>query len=1096
MQVPFMLAGRNINNNDKLSNFQSEIGNGQISIFSPIKNTNFLNDIDVSKNIFQKNLIMEVKEAYISNKHIGYYFFFKKIQILKEQIFNQLGKPIMANQSPNKKPNLKRPSVRFVNENEESAKSSRIYNDEEEENSIMNKNSNGKASILSNKRNSVNFDLEVMSPLRKYDSAKMLLNIYDESYIVNDKYIPKSCFNFFLDLESLSFKPSTKLDSCKELYQSLKFQSIQKLNIIYKATKKEIINSSSKTDNSSQKSFDSLDDNNSSSSISLSKTNSSEGKNSDAIKNQKSFKRKNNKRKEYYIEKSNFNRKNVNVNIDNYNNDLKIKNNDIKKQIDFDNEYYKVNINKIKFMIYDFTQEMAISNNKIEKKSQIEILLENYKSRNNINISEDINYPNISIEKFNIEPKNKKYKNNEINMKKKSDQKEINLNTKLHDKEKEFEKEINYALSKQDEQKSIIIFSQISFIFFILILLMGFFEIFFFIKNYSSLKENLNLVIYSIGLKYISNLSVYFLREKSLLSINYNITDGNYKVPHSSIELYKFLINNETKKIFEQGNTNLEDIIGTNLKLSENSSYFLTQKYYNIEILYNNNSCIKNASNNFYTSLIHVYSAFCNLLARSDEISVDDSNLYNYIHNSFNSLGDMLNLQIELFEKDLSLIEKNIKTNIIIYTCIYFILHIIIHLLIRNSYFSIIKKKASYISVFYGIGLPLIKSSIKKCEFFINRMNKNEENEKIKNIDENESSFISSFKDKNINKKFIDNSFERKSINIKNIEKTKKSQKCKKLGKDKQSKQFKILYKILLIFSFLYLVLIFNIFINFTKYFIICGEYLFNMQNYQNNVLNLFNIYREYLFDENAIISRLPSYEYLIKKEELFYLSNTANINILIVLSSYFKGLYKKYANFQGVEFCNVYIAYFNSKEECVDFMGGENGILSLGFHLLINHFIEEIRNSRNYMNLLLEKKILIGNLSENIKLENNKTFLNLLENNNLTFRMKVFNLNQTHYRLNIIFQNIILQNINQERIMITDSIKDSVINGHLIYIIFIIAYIALFVLVFLFYWIPMIKKVNNEIYKTKKLLSIIPVQILASQPNIKELLNISTNND
>ena len=31
------------------------------------------------------------------------------------------------------------------------------------------------------------------------------------------------------------------------------------------------------------------------------------------------------------------------------------------------------------------------------------------------------------------------------------------------------------------------------------------------------------------------------------------------------------------------------------------------------------------------------------------------------------------------------------------------------------------------------------------------------------------------------------------------------------------------------------------------------------------------------------------------------------------------------------------------------------------------------------------------------------------------------------------------------------------------------------------------------EIYKTKNMLSIIPVKILASQPNIKKLLNISS---
>ena len=47
-----------------------------------------------------------------------------------------------------------------------------------------------------------------------------------------------------------------------------------------------------------------------------------------------------------------------------------------------------------------------------------------------------------------------------------------------------------------------------------------------------------------------------------------------------------------------------------------------------------------------------------------------------------------------------------------------------------------------------------------------------------------------------------------------------------------------------------------------------------------------------------------------------------------------------------------------------------------------------------------------------------------------------------------------------------------------------------------LFYLIPEINKLNIEIYKTKNILSIIPVQILASLPNIKTLLKISLKNN
>jgi hypothetical protein len=106
---------------------------------------------------------------------------------------------------------------------------------------------------------------------------------------------------------------------------------------------------------------------------------------------------------------------------------------------------------------------------------------------------------------------------------------------------------------------------------------------------------------------------------------------------------------------------------------------------------------------------------------------------------------------------------------------------------------------------------------------------------------------------------------------------------------------------------------------------------------------------------------------------------------------------------------------------------------------------------------------------------------------------MNVFN--EIHSRLNIIFINIIFQFIIQEKNTTIQIIEESTINGHLIYLICIGIYVFIFVIIFLFYWIPMIKSMNSEIYKTKKMLAIIPTQILASQPNIKELLNISVNN-
>ena len=317
--------------------------------------------------------------------------------------------------------------------------------------------------------------------------------------------------------------------------------------------------------------------------------------------------------------------------------------------------------------------------------------------------------------------------------------------------------------------------------------------------------------------------------------------------------------------------------------------------------------------------------------------------------------------------------------------------------------------------------------------------------------------------------------------------------KNRKLGDDKKSKQFRFLYQIFLIFSYLYITIIFFTYLLLAKKFINCGKYIYYMQDYQNNIIELFNGFREYLFDENTIIFGLPTYNYLITKEETIYSTNTENRNNLSILAQNIKGLYKNSLIFEQKEFCNPIFSYFNTQEECIDFIGGENGILSLGFNLLVNSFIEEIRNARNFVKILLDQKMLVGNLSEYIEFDRNDTYYNLDKNNNLVFRMRVFN--EIHSRLNIIFINIIIQFIIQEKNTTIQIIEESTINGHLIYLICIGIYAFIFVIIFLFYWIPMIKSMNSEIYKTKKMLTIIPTQILASQPNIKELLNISVNN-
>ena len=1079
----------NINRDNPNIKLQSEIGKSQISLFAP-QASKLRSSLDLgNKKNLQRPFYMEVKQITMSGKHLGYYFYFQKYRLANE--LNNLVGSKLTNNSPITKSNLKRPSVKLLNLEEESVKSSRIYN-EAELKAILHKHTVEINNNEPKKRNSfVKFDLDnIKVECSKKNSAMNLNCLLDELDNVDDKYIPNCNFNFFLDLESMTFKPSTKIDSNHDCVNTLRRQSIEKLNTLYnakkKTKKKDSFSSSSSyfSENSSNDDIDNSNDSNSN----LDNSSSSSSKSNSSDKNDKKmFKRRTTKRKAGIIENSLLSHKSVNIK-----NNLGKNSSTRQLQIFIEKEYYTVNLNKIRFMIYDFNQEMVINSNKIEKKSQIETIIENYKLKNKINISEDLEFQNISFEKFR-DSKNKNYKA-EKSLNKKIINKNISENQNLLTKEKEFEKEISFALTKKDEQKSIIFFYFVSFFTLIILLLMGVLEIYFIIHQYNILKENFKLILSSTKLKYFTNCCIYYIRENTLFTIENSITNGTYSIPHSDNEVYKYKINNTTKNIFMEINSILESIIGTSLVFSEGTKYIITEKPFEIKILYKNDNETNfiNMNTTMYVSMINIYSSLSSLLTRSESISIDDPNLFNFIYNSFNNLADILNLQIEIYVNELSVRQKYIIIEMIVYSVIYLILHIIIYLLICHSYLSIIKRKDSYISVFYGIGLSLIKSSIKKCEFFINQINENDDIAKVRDYDDETGSLISSC-NFNTNNKVNNNNFDRKNFVYKKV---KPGRKNRKIGEDKKSKSFKMTYTVLIITSLLYLLIVLCSFLLISRAFIYCGSYIYHMQNYHNNILELFNSFREYLFDDNHIISGLPAYEYLLKKEKTIYISNTEDINFLTVLSKYIKGLYQKFLILQEKGFCSSYIAYFNSQDECKGFIGGENGIISLGFHLLINSFLEEVRNARNLMTLFLDEKIIVGNLSAIMDYTDNDETFGIDVNKTLIFRMKVFNLEQIHKRLNIIFLNIILQYINQERDITIETTDESLINAYMLFIILIIVYIVILLLIFFFYWIPMIQTRNIEIYKTKNMLSIIPVKILASQPNIRELLDISTKID
>ena len=277
------------------------------------------------------------------------------------------------------------------------------------------------------------------------------------------------------------------------------------------------------------------------------------------------------------------------------------------------------------------------------------------------------------------------------------------------------------------------------------------------------------------------------------------------------------------------------------------------------------------------------------------------------------------------------------------------------------------------------------------------------------------------------------------------------------------------------------------------KKFIFSSNYIFHLQNYHTNILYLYNSYREFFCDENSIIFGIPVYDFLIKKEEELYSTSTNDIDKLTTNIIFINNLKEQYIQLTQNIFCNKFINdYFKNKEECLKYIGLEDELKNLGFNFLVHNFIEDIRIKRNYVKLLYDNNLIVGSFIDyyyDYEITDNERFR--LNNTNILFKLDLFNDNEIHAKLNIIFLHIILPYIEEERKLFFNTIENNLKNGEYIYIILIICHIIFITLTTLIFWIPQIKKMSEEIHKTKNILSIIPLKILSSLPNIKLLLNI-----
>jgi hypothetical protein len=529
------------------------------------------------------------------------------------------------------------------------------------------------------------------------------------------------------------------------------------------------------------------------------------------------------------------------------------------------------------------------------------------------------------------------------------------------------------------------------------------------------------------------------------------------------------------------------DLIGISFSISKESDIFLSQtklltKLANSEII---SAYVKN---NIIINLVQLNCAFYNLASSTSPIEQNHADLFNFVYNSRNNYDLAIKLLIDTYIKELDLKTKSYKFKMELQLLIYFVLYFSGYLVTMKIYSKAIKRKKTYMSVFFDLDFEFIINSINKCDEFNNKFSLSEE------YNNKEEGDISTNYDKNDNvinnteKKYRESFNFRRKI-IKGDKKNKKKFEC--------TKHFivKIIIGIFILtifvfyhlFGYYYLLNLNQVVNNKTNFY-------YHLQNYHINIIEYFNLYREYIFDNESLILNRNPYDNLVLQGKKIYSNWTNDINnisyyqkTLIEDNDLRKQLNKKLCSYN-------YTDIFKNEEDCNKTIGNGH---DQDINIFISCFVDEIRIKKNKIRLLTEEGKIIGNLAEYKTDQWYNEYHDLLNNQNnedidekMRFRLDLFNDRYFHTISNIYFINIILPCINEQRKIVFNSI--SIDGRQNIYYILISIFVFVLSIIYIFYWTPAIKRLNRVIFETKKMLKIIPMHILMSDLNIKNLLHIS----
>ena len=688
---------------------------------------------------FEIDLYMEIKKIIIKQELLGYYFYFNKINKNNRINMQYIIQKNEINDSNNNLIQIKKYQCEF--------KSYYTNNDKEEEkvtiknkqvsNSLIMKPTKIDYKNLKKKERKGSLDKISKVSFKEKGNRVVKINpllveknkIQDNKNIsnsVNGEYIPSFTSYFSLDINNLFFIKINENDEPTNYLEILKKEANDKIKEYeeQKLLSKESETSSNESEE--MESDESSSENVSNSIINSSEENSNQKENSFNKDDKKDETRDSSKRlKRMKTKKANDQKEESNSL-----NSLKTNNSNkklINNKNNLSNSYFKVNLSNIHYMVYDFYKDMVIDGKKTEVVSKIETIMNNSKNQTSLDFGKDERFSFISL----FHPKNKNKKNNKDNTSKGNDlnnniKNNEDENKKIINEEKLFEKKISEALKKQKDEppiKRLKIFSIISFI---VIIITGLLIIYLDNKYLNLINQTLYIIKNTIYVKYCSYISVYYMRELSLLNFYANgVKGGEYsEFPALDKNEYIDLIKEEIMKLFIENQESLKIIYSTSLPLSNSATTILSNTKLKIKMYKEPKVEISNV---ILVSLMQYNGAFNNLVTSTSPIEQNHPDLYNYIYNNLNGYKTGINHLISIYSNELEKYLKIIMIIVILFAIFIFIGFIVFYILVIINFLAAVEKRGNYMKVFYGINENILKIYIFNCENLMNKLKSSEE---------------------------------------------------------------------------------------------------------------------------------------------------------------------------------------------------------------------------------------------------------------------------------------------------------------------------------------------------------------------------------